>query len=166
MKFVSGVDYLCGGRYDANTTKVDYTLTLDQITTTADAPIKNLYAGSYDDENGNITLNITNSEIYGNVYASGRSYRYTQTGTVTANLENVSIYHHKTISETDMLNNITSTGGAFWGAEGKVSGNVTVNFSGSYYAQYGTWFGTQNSSIGGNATFKFTDIRTEICRKL
>ena len=161
MKFVSGVDYLCGGRYDANTTKVDYTLTLDQITTTADAPIKNLYAGSYDDENGNITLNITNSEIYGNVYASGRSYRYTQTGTVTANLENVSIYHHKTISETDMLNNITSTGGAFWGAEGKVSGNVTVNFSGSYYAQYGTWFGTQNSSIGGNATFKFTDITNE-----
>lgn len=161
MKFVSGVEYLYGGRYGANAAKVDYTLTLDQITTTAGAPIKNLYAGSYDDENGNITLSITNSEIYGNVYASGRSYRYTQTGTVTANLKNVSIYHYKTISETDMLNNITSTGGAFWGAEGKVSGNVTVNFSGSYYAQYGTWFGTQNSSIGGNATFKFTDITNE-----
>ncbi len=36
-----------------------------------------------------------------------------------------------------------------------------MNFSGSYYAQYGTWFGTQNSSIGGNATFKFTDITNE-----
>ena len=161
MKFVSGVEYLHGGRWGSNTATANYELTLDQITTTADAPIKNLYAGSYDNETGNVTLNITNSEIYGNIYASGRSSSYTQTGNVTANLKNVSIYHYKTISETDMLNNITSTGGAFWGAEGKVSGNVTVNFSGSYYAQYGTWFGTQNSSIGGNATFKFTDITNE-----
>ena len=169
MKFVSGVEYLCGGRYDKNASTVNYTLTLDQITTTADAPIKKLYAGSFDYVTGNVTLKITNSEIYGNVYASGRSSSYTQTGNVTANLKNVSIYRYKTIQSgsvdrviaaKDMLFSIDSTGGAFWGADGKVSGNVSVTFEGSYYAQYGTWFGTKNSSISGKASFDF-DITNE-----
>lgn len=97
MKFVSGVEYLYGGRYDKNASTVNYTLTLDQITTTADAPIKKLYAGSFDNVTGDVTLKITNSEIYGNVYASGRSSKYTQTGNVTANLKNVSIYRYRTI---------------------------------------------------------------------
>lgn len=171
MKFVSGVEYLYGGRYGDNASTVNYTLTLDQITTTADAPIKKLYAGSFDNVTGNVTLNITNSEIYGHVYASGRSTSYTQTGNVTANLKNVSIYRYATFNSgsvdrvneaKDMLSSIDKTGGAFWGADGKVSGNVTVNFSGSYYAQYGTWFGTQNSSISGNVSFIFNITNEEL----
>ncbi len=169
MKFVSGVEYLHGGRWGSNTATANYELTLDQITTTANAPIKNLYAGSYDSETGNITLNITNSEIYGNVYASGRATRYTQTGNVTANLKNVSIYRYQTkqtgsvdrvVAAKDMLFSINETGGAFWGADGKVSGDVRVTFEGSYYAQYGTWFGTKDSSIGRTASFDF-DITNE-----
>ena len=169
MKFVSGVEYLYGGRYDKNASTVNYTLTLDQITTTADAPIKKLYAGSFDNVTGDVTLKITNSEIYGNVYASGRSSKYTQTGNVTANLKNVSIYRYRTIqtgsadrivAAKDMLFSINDTGGAFWGADGKVSGDVRVTFEGSYYAQYGTWFGTKDSSIGRTASFDF-DITNE-----
>ena len=169
MKFVSGVEYLYGGRYDKNASTVNYTLTLDQITTTADAPIKKLYAGSFDNVTGDVTLKITNSEIYGNVYASGRSSNYTQTGNVTANLKNVSIYRYRTIqtgsadrivAAKDMLFSINDTGGAFWGADGKVSGDVRVTFEGSYYAQYGTWFGTKDSSIGRTASFDF-DITNE-----
>ena len=169
MKFVSGVNYLFGGRFDQNTSTVDYNLTLDQIITTADAPIKNLYAGSFDNETGNVTLKITNSEIYGNVYASGRTSNYTQTGNVTANLKNVSIYRYQTIQSgsvdrviaaKDMLFSIDSTGGAFWGADGKVSGNVSVTFEGDYYAQYGTWFGTSGSAVNGTASFDF-DITNE-----
>ena len=169
MKFVSGVEYLYGGRYDKNASTVNYTLTLDQITTTADAPIKKLYAGSFDNVTGDVTLKITNSEIYGNVYASGRSSKYTQTGDVTANLKNVSIYRYRTIqtgsadrivAAKDMLFSINDTGGAFWGADGKVSGDVRVTFEGSYYAQYGTWFGTKDSSIGRTASFDF-DITNE-----
>lgn len=169
MKFVSGVEYLYGGRYDKNASTVNYTLTLDQITTTADAPIKKLYAGSFDNVTGDVTLKITNSEIYGNVYASGRSSKYTQTGNVTANLKNVSIYRYRTIqtgsadrivAAKDMLFSINDTGGAFWGADGKVSGDVRVTFEGSYYAQYGTWFGTKDSSIGRTASFYF-DITNE-----
>ena len=169
MKFVSGVEYLYGGRYDQNASTVNYTLTLDQITTTADAPIKKLYAGSFDNETGNVTLKITNSEIYGNVYASGRTSNYTQTGNVTANLKNVSIYRYQTIQSgsvdrviaaKDMLFSIDSTGGAFWGADGKVSGNVSVTFEGDYYAQYGTWFGTSGSAVNGTASFDF-DITNE-----
>ena len=34
----------------------------------------------------------------------------------------------------------------------KVSGDVRVTFEGSYYAQYGTWFGTKDSSIGRTAS--------------
>ena len=171
MKFVSGVNYLHGGRWGANTATVDYVLTLDQITTTADAPIKNLYAGSYDSATGNITLNITNSEIYGNVYASGRASRYTQTGNVTANLKNVAIYRYYNANKNDsgtadtdkdMLNSITSTGGAFWGAEGKVTGNVQANFTGSYYAQYGTWYGNSASIVSGTCTLSFDITNDEL----
>ena len=71
---------------------------------------------------GNVTLKITNSEIYGNVYASGRSSNFTQTGNVTANLKNVSIYRYATFNTgsvdrvnaaKDMLFSINDTGGAF-----------------------------------------------------
>ena len=171
MKFVSGVEYLYGGRYDENASTVNYTLTLDQIVTTADAPIKNLYGGSWHNAVGNVTLKITDSEIYGNVYASGRSNGYTQTGNVTANLKNVAIYRYYNANtnnsgtadtDKDMLNSITSTGGAFWGAEGKVTGNVQANFTGSYYAQYGTWYGNSASSVSGTCTLSFDITNDEL----
>lgn len=126
------------GRYDKNASTVNYTLTLDQITTTADAPIKKLYAGSFDNVTGDVTLKITNSEIYGNVYASGRSSKYTQTGNVTANLKNVSIYRYRTIPNLDQQTELSQqkiccsplmilvvlSGGL----DGKVSGDVESNF--------------------------------------
>ena len=163
MKFVSGVSYLYGGRYGFNTATVNYTLTLDQIVTTADAPIKKLYAGSYDNVTGNVTLNITNSEIYGNIYASGRSSSYTQTGNVTANLENVSIYRYhneykngnKADTDQDMLKAIDKTGGAFFGADGKVTGDVSAYFTGNYYAQYGTWYGRNANTVSGKCNLSF-----------
>lgn len=164
MKFVSGVERLFGGQNSSNTATVNYTLTLDQIITTADAPIKNLYGGSWDSVVGDVTLKITDSEIYGNVYASGRSIGYTQTGNVTANLENVSIYRYynkfqtdKKTADTDkdMLKAIDETGGAFFGADGKVTGDVSAYFTGNYYAQYGTWYGRNANTVSGQCNLSF-----------
>ena len=54
-----------------------------------------------------------------------------------------------------MLKAIDETGGAFFGADGKVTGDVSAYFTGNYYAQYGTWYGRNANTVSGQCNLSF-----------
>lgn len=156
VKFLSAVTAINGGGFNSNNSSKNYSLTLEKIETTVSTPIKRIYGGTYDNAVGDIELNIKNSVIYGNIYGSGKPYSTTaQTGNVTVNMENVSICKY---DSTKNILNAENAGGAFWGAKGNVKGNVTVNISGNYLAESGTWFVSADKSITGNAKLIFENI--------
>ena len=156
VKFLSGVTAIYGGGYYSNNSTKNYSLTLEKIETTASTPIKKIYGGTWDNALGDIVLNVKDSVIYGNIYGSGKPYNNTaQTGNVTVNIENVSICKY---DSTKNILNAENAGGAFWGANGNVKGNVTVNISGNYLAESGTWFVSKDRSITGSAKLIFENI--------
>lgn len=156
VKFLSAVTAINGGGFNSNNSSKNYSLTLEKIETTVSTPIKRIYGGTYDNAVGDIELNIKDSVIYGNIYGSGKPYNTTaQTGNVTVNMENVSICKY---DSTKNILNAENAGGAFWGAKGNVKGNVTVNISGNYLAESGTWFVSADRSITGNAKLIFENI--------
>ena len=156
VKFLSAVTAINGGGYNSNNSSKNYSLTLEKIETTVSTPIKRIYGGTYDNAVGDIKLNVKDSVIYGNIYGSGKPYNTTaQTGNVSVNMENVSICKY---DSTKNILNAENAGGAFWGAKGNVNGNVTVNISGNYLAESGTWFVSADKSITGNAKLIFENI--------
>ena len=171
VKFPSGIGSIVGGNAFANSQSIDYSLTLDQIITTKNAPIKTIMGGSLKNAKGNVTLNISNSEIYGTVYGSG-SYTadnsIIQTGNVTVTLENVSLYPHTIVDSNDPQKNmladdtLINNGGSFLAAGGVVTGNVTVTCKGDYYAQFGTWYGANANSIKGNCKLSFDGVNNVV----
>ena len=169
VKFPSGIGSIVGGNASSNSQSIDYFLTLDQIITTENAPIRTIMGGSIGEATGNVTLNISNSEIYGTVYGSGfYNASAKQSGNVTVTLDNVSLYPHAIVDSKDpqknMLDDTTliNNGGSFFAAAGEVTGNVTVTCKGDYYAQFGTWYGLKPSSIKGDCTLIFRDVNNVV----
>lgn len=157
VNVVSTITNIYGGGNGVATTE-DYTLTLDHVTTTKAASVNYVYGGSaYVNSGGNITLQITDSVIYGTVCGTGlcsNGNGNTHTGNVQMNITNTSVYAYGT---PDMLNKSTmaSAGGAVWGSlDMAVAGNVTINVTGNYYAQCGTWY-TRGGKISGDASMYF-----------
>ena len=158
VNVVSTITNINGGGNGVATTE-NYTLTLDHVTTTKAAPVKYVYGGSaYVNSGGNITLQITDSVIYGTVCGTGfcsNGNGNTHTGNVLMKITNTSVYAYGT---PNMLNRSTmeSAGGAVWGSlDMAVTGNVTINVNGNYYAQCGTWY-TMEGKISGDASMYFS----------
>ena len=158
VNVVSTITNIYGGGNGVATTE-NYTLTLEHVTTTKAAPVKYVYGGSaYVNSGGNITLQITDSVIYGTVCGTGfcsNGNGNTHTGNVLMKITNTSVYAYGT---PNMLNRSTmeSAGGAVWGSlDMAVTGNVTINVNGNYYAQCGTWY-TMEGKISGDASMYFS----------
>ena len=169
VKFVGGaVTAIYGGRYYSNSTNVSYDLKFKDVEMTKDAPVKQIFGGGQDNSTGTINLTMTNCTIYGNVYASsgplGSSTTYTHTGNVYATLQDTAIRKFDTNVVDPMLkpNEVHTVGGSFWGLYGKVTGNLSLNASGSYVAECGTWFTAKEGCTAGSISYIFNDIKESL----
>ena len=169
VKFVGGaVTAIYGGRYYSNSTNVSYNLKFKDVEMTKNAPVKQIFGGGQDASTGTIKLTMTNCTIYGNVYASSgplsSSTTYTHTGSVYATLQDTKICRFNTTVVDPMLDPtvIHTVGGSFWGLYGTVTGTLSLNASGSYSAECGTWFTAKEDCTAGSISYIFNDIKESL----
>lgn len=169
VKFVGGaVTAIYGGRYYSNSTNVSYNLKFKDVEMTKNAPVKQIFGGGQDASTGTIKLTMTNCTIYGNVYASSgplsSSTTYTHTGSVYATLQDTKICRFNTTVVDPMLDPtvIHTVGGSFWGLYGTVTGTLSLNASGSYSAECGTWFTAKEDCTAGSISYTFNDIKESL----
>lgn len=162
VKFIGGaVTAIYGGRYISNSTNVSYNLKFKDVEMTKDAPVNQIFGGGQDNSTGTINLTMTNCTIYGNVYASSGPLNSIHTGNVYATLQDTKIRRFDTTVVDPMLDPtvIHTVGGSFWGLYGTVTGTLSLNASGSYSAECGTWFTAKEDCTAKTISYTFSDIK-------